>query len=52
MPVKIVMRVKTSHMRPIDQSKRGRRPTRAGRKANPTEQAKENIAEVAVMSVW
>lgn len=46
------MSVKTSHMSAIERRRRGRRPTRAGRKAKPTEQAKLNIEEVAVMSVW
>jgi hypothetical protein len=40
------------HINPMDQSKRGRRPTLAGRNAKPTEQAKENICDVAVISVW
>lgn len=51
-PVRIVMMVKTSHIRNMDQRRRGRRPTRAGRKAKPTEQAKLNMAEVAVIRVW
>lgn len=46
------MSVKTSHIRAMERRRSGRRPTRAGRKANPTEQAKENIWDVAVMSVW
>ena len=51
-PVRIVMRVKTSHINAIDHKSSGLRPTLAGRKANPTEQAKENIEDVAVMRVW
>jgi len=51
-PVRIVMRVKTSHMSAMDHNRRGLRPTRAGRKANATEQAKENIEDVAVIRVW
>jgi hypothetical protein len=37
------MSVNTSHMSPIDHRWSGLRPTLAGRKANATEQAKENI---------
>jgi hypothetical protein len=36
----------------MDHNRRGLRPTRAGRKANATEQAKENIEDVAVIRVW
>ncbi len=41
----------TYHISPMDHNKSGRRPTRAGRNANATEQANENICDVAVMSV-
>lgn len=44
------MSVNTSHIYAIDQ-RRGRDPTRAERNANTTKQAKENIREVALMSV-
>jgi hypothetical protein len=40
------------YINPLDQSKRGRRPTLAGRNAKLTEQGEENICGVAVISVW
>lgn len=46
------MSVKTSHIRPIDHNINGLLPTLPGRKAKLTEQAKENIWLVAVISVW
>ena len=51
-PVKMVIKVKTSHISAMDMRRSGRRPTLAGRNAKPTEQANENIDDVAVMSVW
>jgi len=51
-PVQIVKDVKISHISAIDDSNKGLLPTRAGRKANATEQAHENMELVAVISVW
>ena len=45
------MIVKTSHINAMDHNSRGLRPTRAGRKAKPTEHAKENMDDVAVINV-
>lgn len=50
-PVQAVMSEKTSHIRAIDHSISGRRPTRPGRNANATELAKLNMALVAVIRV-
>ena len=50
-PVVIVINRNTENIRAIDRSISGRRPYIAGRKAKPTEQARENICEVALMSV-
>lgn len=50
-PVQIVMSAKTSQMSPMDHRRRGLRPSRPGRKAKASAQAKLNIWLVAVIRV-
>lgn len=50
-PVVIMISENTSHIKAIEMSISDRRPYLDGRNAKASEQAKENIALVAVMSV-